>query len=606
MLAGLLVVIVILGFVAHQYLKGTALKSFAAVFLALSGAIIAFNYFEFVAGLLIKRGYGGEWAHSGSFLVLFVWTFAVLRVIANKLIRSDIDLGVLVTRCINVICGIFLGLILAGVVLTAVAMAPISEKWPYPRFGGDGEQIDPDHPRKALLNADGFVAGLFRIVSKGSLSSDKSFAVFHPEFLNQVYLNRHKVETGILTVAAADAVLVPDKKNGLWQASENLIAASTGERLQAKPRHNLTIVRVGLKSGTAKDGGVMDEKGNVKFTFAQLRLICKPKTERDNTFAGTAQAIHPLGYMKTANQVQLKQLSDDILLNRADFGGKTKHIDFVFEVPADCAPLIIQFRQNALAQVPSLIPTEQAPEVIPFIQTSKCATDLAEVSPATRARIYGRELAAGERLMEGLSLPIEGLDEWRQAEQLVFGVQTLFGGEEGDRIVYARARLVLPESPRQSEQSGRWGEAEGLAALLEPLEGYSLLSLKCNNPSADGVIPGRQLPVLIDLTRRTHYAVGIVAAGKDGEQNIYQVDYCSVPAEDVGGINGGLVIAANGAVAKPFPGLWLTEQVNRITELYVLYLVEASSPPVIITSVQPAGSRIAAGFKEHEGFAVAE
>lgn len=602
MLAGVFVIIIVLGFVAHRYLKGTALKSFAVVIAAICGAVIAFSYFELIASAFIKRGRGGQWAHAGSFLLLFIVSFAILRFIAGKLIRGDIDLGLLVTRCVNIICGFFLGLILAGVILTTAALAPLSEKWPYQRFQTDAKQIDPRNPRKVLLNADGFVAGLFRIISKGSLSSDRSFAVFHPNFLDQAYLNRHKITGNILAIAADDAVVVR-KKNGAWQAPANLIAASTAEPLQPKPHHSFTIVRVGLKSGAAEDGGIMGKGGSAVFTLAQLRLICKQKATGEDIFTGTAQAVYPVGYIRTGNQVQLKNVSDDIVLKHSDFAGKTKYIDFVFEVPQGYVPVIVRFRQNALAQVPPLMSPKEAPEMISFIQTSKCATELAEVKPVTRAKTYGLELTARKRLLQEFSLPITSIEEWQRAEQPILGIQTLLGGPEGNKIVYARTALAPPEQePSRQPSDDDDDEDEGLADLLQPLEGYKLLSLRCSPPGRLGSeITADSLPVLMDLAGRTHYPVGLLAAGKAAEQTIYQVDYCALRAQD---IDGGLVIAADGSVANPFPELWLAEQVDNITELYVLYLVEESSPRVIITSVRPADSRVGAGFKKYEGFVV--
>jgi len=135
--------------------------------------------------------------------------------------------------------------------------------------------------------------------------------------------------------------------------------------------------------------------------------------------------------------------------------------------------------------------------------------------------------------------------------------------------------------------------------MLKPLGGYKLLSLKCNNPSGNAAIKGEQLPVLIELSGLVHHAVGIVASGKVGNQTIYEVDYCSVTAED---ITDGLTIAEDGSIAQPFPHtVWLTEQAQTITDFYVLYLVK-SGRGAIITSVQPDDLQTAAGFKKYEGF----
>ncbi|GAI03095.1 unnamed protein product, partial [marine sediment metagenome] len=82
---------------------------------------------------------------------------------------------------------------------------------------------------------------------------------------------------------------------------------------------------------------------------------------------------------------------------------------------------------------------------------------------------------------------------------------------------------------------------------------------------------------------------------------IYEVDYCSLTAEQV---SGGLAIAKDGSVAQPFPDtVWLTEHAESINAFYVLYLVK-SGRNAIITAVQPAGSQTPARFKQYEGFLI--
>ena len=137
--------------------------------------------------------------------------------------------------------------------------------------------------------------------------------------------------------------------------------------------------------------------------------------------------------------------------------------------------------------------------------------------------------------------------------------------------------------------------------MLKPLDGYKLLSLKCNNPSIGAAIRGEQLPVLVEPAGLIHHPVGIIASGKVGDQTIYEVDYCSLTTKD---ITDGLAIAEDSSVAQPFPDtVWLTEQAdsNSISEFYVLYLVK-SDRNTIIASVRSGEPQVAAGFKKYAGF----
>ena len=100
-LALLGVLIIILLCMAQFYLKSSALTSFATVISAVFGAIIAFNYYEALADQLISRGYGGQWAQAGCFILLFVIGLAAIRSLADFLIGSHVNFGTIVRGKIN-------------------------------------------------------------------------------------------------------------------------------------------------------------------------------------------------------------------------------------------------------------------------------------------------------------------------------------------------------------------------------------------------------------------------------------------------------------------------------------------------------------------------
>jgi len=588
-MANLLVVLIILGCVAYQYLKSTLVKSFAMVITTICASVVAFGYFELLANVLIGRGSLVLWAQSLSFMLLFVLTFAVLQTIATQLTRRPVDLGLLTERIGRIVCGIFLGLTISGLLLTALAMAPLSTSYPYQRF--DAARPDAERPKKVLFNADGFATGWFGIVSSGSFSGKRSFATLHPDFVDQVFLNRHEIADGISIITASDAIEIP-KKKAAWPAPEGL-KDSDGKPVSLKSGHSLTIVRVGIKKKAIKDAG--------RFTLSQLRLICKQKTRAKNPLAGKAKNVYPIGYLKTKDQLQVKQLNDQIALERDDFDGTVRWIDFAFYVPNGFIPILVEFKQNSITQVPPPVISEQAPPEVPFIPLAQCADELAIPYPVSSAKIYGVELTTGSKLLTDLMLQISDPDQWQSA-QTDRSIKPAQFDEEG-KINYVRAELKI-EKPAQdeSEAPGRsWQEREAFPKMLKPLDGYRLLSLKCNNPSAGMSIKAKQLPVLVELSGLVHHPVGIIASGEIGDQIIYEIDYCSLTADD---ITGGLTIAEDGSVAQPFPDtVWLTAQAQSISEFYVLYLVE-SGKKTIITSVQPADSQMTAAFKGYEGFFV--
>lgn len=348
-MGSLLVVLIILGCVAYQYLKGTLVKSFIVVITSICASIVAFGYFELLADVLIKNKIFELWAYSLSFALLFILAFAVLQTIAAQLTLKPIDLGLLPERIGRVVFGIFLGLTVSGFLLTAAAMAPISPKYPYQRF--DATNPDPEKPGRVLLNADGFATGWFSIVSSGSFSGKRSFATLHPAFLNQLFLNRQKIDNGVsITTSSNNAIEIPNK--AVWPAPGGFKNSDGGGVSQKNEKgEELTIVRVGMTEA---------------FTSSQLRVICKQENDVGDVLAGKGKNIYPIGYMKTADEIQMRKLADLIEINKADIVGRTKEIDFAFYVPDGFKPVLVEFKQNCVRQLPPPVLAEQAPPIVPF------------------------------------------------------------------------------------------------------------------------------------------------------------------------------------------------------------------------------------------------
>jgi hypothetical protein len=594
-MAGILVLLIILGCVAYQYLMGTFVKSFAMLISALCAGTVAFAYFEPLANVLISRNTLVLWAQSLCFMLLFVVAFAVFQTIVERLTSRSVDLGPVADRIGRVVCGIFSGLVISGLLLAALAVAPLSNKFPYQRF----DPADPkaDSPDKALLNVDGFATGLFNILSGGSLSGKRSFAALHPDFLDQAFLNRHKISAGVPVAAASAAIELP-KQRSVWSAPEEL-KDSAGTPLPQKSGRNLKIVRVGLKKAALDDSG--------EFTLSQLRLICQRQDKADKPLKGKGINLYPIGYLKTADQVQTEKLSDTIKIEAADFAGAVLWMDFVFYVPNDFVPVLLEFKQNNIAQTPAPVPYEQALPPEPFIPVAECARDAADIEPVSSARVYGVELCAGAKLLSALTLKIGDPNEWQDAQTAGSISPAIF---KDDNIIYVRAELKtgeaeLPKAESKPADTGkkkkfRPGRAPKKTSIsFEPLEGYNLLSLKCNNPSVGTAIRAEQLPVLVELSGVLHHPVGVIASSLTEERGVYEVDYCSLTAEQT---PDGLRIADDGSVAEPFPHtVWLTAQAEEISEFYLLYMVK-SDRKVFIVSVRPGDSQTAAGFKGYQAF----
>jgi len=374
-IANLSVLLIIAGCAAYQYLKGTVVKAFATIIITICASVVAFGYFELLARLL--AGYAPSvalWAQLLSFVLLLVVVFAILQTAVSQLIRQPIDLGTWPERVGRIGCGAVLGVIVSGLVLTALQIGPLPAKYPYERFSPARQKV--------LLNADGLATGLFSLLSKGSFGGKRSFAALHPDFLDQIFLNRLFIGANIPIVTDSDAIEVPAKA-AAWPAPdairnqvEDLLGRLDSLQMPAqgtttkpvllpgwqKGDYDLTVVRVGIKREAVKPNTPLD--GGL-FALPQLRLICKEKGGGDS-LGGKGINIYPIGHLKSASELQTSLL---IQLAPKDFEerARTKYIDFVFCVPRGFVPVLVEFKLNSVAEVPTPVPADQAPQVIPFV-----------------------------------------------------------------------------------------------------------------------------------------------------------------------------------------------------------------------------------------------
>jgi len=352
MTAVIIILIVIIVGILYQLLQGTLLRSVITIFTAVSAAIIAFGFFEQLAALLISRSKSTSTSVSYwqpiSFLLLFIVSFAVLQAVATTIARKSVTVDPLAEKIGKLLCGAVSGFIFAGLLITALDMAPLGNNIPYQRFGSSNP--NPDKPNKALMNPDGFVAGLFGIVSKGSLAGKMSFTVVHPSFINEVFLNRLSKDKNINLVTSSVSFEVPQKA-AAWLAPLGIKAAD-GTDVTAKTGHDLIVLRLGI-TRKASD-----------FSLSQIRLICNQKD--DQSLRGPAVDVYPVGYFIAADRIERAKLAENISVLRGAFKGNIQWMDFVFDVPDTYTPAMVAFKQNNIATVPKLIKTEDAPPFEPL------------------------------------------------------------------------------------------------------------------------------------------------------------------------------------------------------------------------------------------------
>ena len=350
----LVMLAIMAGCAAFLFLKGTLVQGITMILNAIIAGFVAFGFFELLARLLVKYSPGvAVWAPLICFALLFVLAFALLQTGVMQLAKGKADLGKVPEQIGRVVCGLVLGYLITGHALVAAAMAPLPNQYPYPRF--DQRNPDPSKPNKPVLSPDGFVTGLFATVSKGSFSAirdPKSFAVLHAGYVDQLYLNRRKATEKVPLMTTMPMISVPRK--GVRQAPDSL-RDTEGKSISIRPGESLMLVRVELVARGLRDAG--------KFTLSQFRLVCGPKSSKA-ALAGQGQAVYPLGYIGDKLRLERKPL-DEIITAQSD-SGEPLNMDLAFAVPGNLTPLVLEFKRNDVAQIPSSAAGEEPLEMAPF------------------------------------------------------------------------------------------------------------------------------------------------------------------------------------------------------------------------------------------------
>jgi len=379
----LIVPIIVLGLAFYQYFRGTLAKSLTMVFMLLFAAVVAFGFFEPVSNIFISRT--SDYSRSKlydlmqpvSFVLLFIAVFSALQTAASFLIKKHVLFGSMSEKIGRVILGAIAGLILSGIVVTALDMAPFGGNTPYKRF--DSRNPNPENPAKAFLNTDSFVTGVFNALGGGSLKSNNSFAVIHPSLIDEFFLNRMAKDEDVSILTSRVAIKVP-KKAAAWLAPETL-TTTDGHALTPKTGHNLTIVRIGFN------------KNAVPFNLSQLRLICNKKNI-DNPLDGRGKNVYAIGYLERANHVKQMKLTGKIDIEAGAFKDGVKWLDFVFGVPDDYVPVLAAFKQNSIVQIPDIVSADEAP-VIKYFEKAKAQPEESKALPE-ESEIQPEEESSGQ------------------------------------------------------------------------------------------------------------------------------------------------------------------------------------------------------------------
>lgn len=184
----IVIFLLVVGVAFFQVTQGMYSAAIMAV-LSVTSAMLAFNYYEPIAATLYDR----QPAHAdGAVLIgLFIISLLVLRLIFDRLFRSNAVTGVWTDRIAGGVLGLVSGLVVVGVLSVGVQMLPFG-----PTILGYRSHDDTLNSTGGLapFHPDRFVLGMVSTLSSGSLKGTNEYGNRIDDLILDLQCARNRIE----------------------------------------------------------------------------------------------------------------------------------------------------------------------------------------------------------------------------------------------------------------------------------------------------------------------------------------------------------------------------------------------------------------------------
>ena len=356
MAAGLL----ILGIAFYQTIQGLY-SSLIMALLTVLCAVVAFNYYEPLAELLVPRL--GAVAYGVSLLALFVAPLLLLREALDRLLPANMLLDAWPDRAGAGVFGLLTAMVLVGMLMIIVWMLPLPGAVLWHQPYDDALQVKDAGPPQWAADFTVGVAGRLSAGPLAPFSQGRRFDRSHANLLLDLYALRNRPD-GISVDALPDAM---DVTEAYVVGDPNQKAPSLPAPLDRAPRRypliepgvptKILVVRVRV------DQSARDEKtATFVLPATHFRLVA---TQAD----GSVEGYYPVGYLTYAGGWRFNTAPDKldptkgtveigkIIVTRPwqDPGGPAKlYVDWVYRIPAGDTPDKVVFRRAAAAELPTV------------------------------------------------------------------------------------------------------------------------------------------------------------------------------------------------------------------------------------------------------------
>ena len=441
------------------------------VFCTITAAAVAFGFTEPLNRLLtgsfhLHAGY----SESVAFVLLFVITLLILRLLADGFIRGNVRIPMYLDWGGGALCGFVIAQICVGVAIIGLLLLPWGGRlMMYSRMERDeNNHIDSATGRVVFqenhmwLRSDEFAVGLVNLLSNGSLRGSTTFASVYPDYTEWVFWTGNQQQREVLASALRDDRSDGFDEGGLgveqwWDQSTPLGEDYTRYRKLLPDRSNSNPPYVRETFRPQAGNRVIGMRLNLKAAAADRTKDWTFHRFRPSNIRIVGDIVQPDGSRTPAQYVPQviggadSRIDDNLRIVDLDANfsfrsGEDDRIDVYFEVDDRFEPRFVEYRRHARAPVVASNKADEAP----FDRLSR--TDSASPGGPT-ARGAARFL---DTILEGSSGDLERLPFPLNPERLSSAIEV-------------RGRLLHEVSPG-SRLSGFRDALEGAARGVSPVE----------------------------------------------------------------------------------------------------------------------------------------
>lgn len=339
------------------------------VFCAIVALAVSFGFSEAIGGAMVKQlGTAPGYTEASVMILLFFAVMLTLRLLADTMIRGNLKVPQTLDWAGGAVCGFIGAEIVVGVLLVSIFQLPLGDSvLGFQRYPRNDNQSNADHSfmpeferASVWFKPDDFAAGLFSMVSSGSLKGETEFSDVYPNYADWLAFTGNTVQPSS-TPAPYRNKQGDGYRRGLnvqkWWEEDALVDAAVYRReLPTEKRRQPPVSPQSFSAAAGKKLiGVrveLPQDSADRYRSTAIHLF-RPTMIRIVGDVGSEPAQFPAcavrGHLSDGGTVKwrITDYDNNIQLNE---GAQT--VDFAFEVPKSFEPRFVEYRRRARGAIP--------------------------------------------------------------------------------------------------------------------------------------------------------------------------------------------------------------------------------------------------------------